>query len=205
MANEYAVNQADLAAVANSIRQKGATSEPLAFPGGFVNAIAAIQAGSGSGSGGGNTIRIGQNTNTPNFLNLFWALENGTAKTGEFTLASNLPNTETLLIDTGLAAVNGFFYVNADYTYTATGATPEYGVWGLYMLNPTGLAPVCAVGLSTYIESGTSHGYPMYSAKPFVRGDYRVDGGKVYVTATYNNHQSYTPLWKGNRHVWVAW
>lgn len=204
MANEYAVNRADLTAVADAIRAKGGTSDALAFPGGFVGAVAAIQVGSG-GSGSGNAIQIGQNTNAPNFLNLFWALENGTAKTGEFTLASNLPNTETLLIDTGLAAVNGFFYVNADYAYTATGATPEYSVWGLYIANPDGLSPVHATGLSTYTPNGNAIGYTISQANPFVRGTYRIDGGKVYVTAQYNNHQTYTPFWKGDRYVLVAW
>lgn len=203
MANEYLVNSDDLTAVADAIRSKGDTSEPLVFPGEFVGAIAAIQAGGGSGSG--NSIQIGQNTNTPNFLNLFWVLENGTAKTGELTLASNLPDTETLIIDTGLAAVNGFFYVNTDYTYTATGSTPEYGVWGLYMANPNGISPVYVIGLSTYISGVTNAGYTVSQAKLFTRGTYRFDGGKLYVKADYSNNKSYTPLWKGNKYVWVAW
>ena len=45
MANEYAVNQADLAAVADAIRSKGGTSDALEFPDGFVDAVGAIQAG----------------------------------------------------------------------------------------------------------------------------------------------------------------
>lgn len=53
MANEYAVNQADLKAVADAIRTKGGTSDALEFPGGFVDAVGAIQAGSG---GSGNQI-----------------------------------------------------------------------------------------------------------------------------------------------------
>lgn len=47
MANEYAVNQTDLAAVADAIRAKGGTSDALTFPGGFVDAVGAIQAGGG--------------------------------------------------------------------------------------------------------------------------------------------------------------
>lgn len=47
MANEYAVNQADLQAVADAIRTKGGTSDALTFPGGFVDAVGAIQAGGG--------------------------------------------------------------------------------------------------------------------------------------------------------------
>lgn len=45
MANEYAVNQADLAAVADAIRAKGGTPDALAFPDGFVDAVGAIQTG----------------------------------------------------------------------------------------------------------------------------------------------------------------
>ena len=45
MANEYLVNSADMTAVADAIRAKGGTSEALAFPGGFVEAVSAIQAG----------------------------------------------------------------------------------------------------------------------------------------------------------------
>lgn len=49
MANEYAVNQADLKAVADAIRSKGGTSDALTFPGGFVDAVGAIQSGGGGG------------------------------------------------------------------------------------------------------------------------------------------------------------
>lgn len=51
MANEYLVNSVDLKAVADAIRTKGGTSDALTFPGGFVDAVGAIQAG-----GGGNGI-----------------------------------------------------------------------------------------------------------------------------------------------------
>ena len=40
--NEYLVNETDLKAVADAIREKGGTAEPLSFPAGFVSAIQAI-------------------------------------------------------------------------------------------------------------------------------------------------------------------
>lgn len=43
MANEYAVNSADLTAVANAVREKGGTAGALTFPDGFTSAIAAIK------------------------------------------------------------------------------------------------------------------------------------------------------------------
>lgn len=45
------VKSESLAAVADAIRTKGGTSDALTFPGGFVDAVGAIQAGSGGGSG----------------------------------------------------------------------------------------------------------------------------------------------------------
>lgn len=47
MADEYLVNSADMVAVAEAIRNKGGTTDALTFPGGFVSAVAAIQAGGG--------------------------------------------------------------------------------------------------------------------------------------------------------------
>ena len=42
MANEYTVNQADLVAVANAIRERSGVSDSLVFPNGFAEAIANI-------------------------------------------------------------------------------------------------------------------------------------------------------------------
>lgn len=47
MANEYRVNNSDLTAVADAIREKSGTSDPMSFPAGFVEAIAGISAGGG--------------------------------------------------------------------------------------------------------------------------------------------------------------
>ena len=44
---EYLTNTTDLTAVANAIRSKGGTTEPLVYPDGFVTAINNIQASSG--------------------------------------------------------------------------------------------------------------------------------------------------------------
>ena len=46
---DSAVLDANLTSVADAIRAKGGTSEPLSFPDGFVNAVEGIQAGGGSG------------------------------------------------------------------------------------------------------------------------------------------------------------
>lgn len=47
MANEYAVNAADLQTIADAIREKGETEETFVFPAGFVSAIQSISTGVG--------------------------------------------------------------------------------------------------------------------------------------------------------------
>ena len=44
---EYLTNTTDLTSVANAIREKGGTTDPLIYPEGFVTAIQAIQSGGG--------------------------------------------------------------------------------------------------------------------------------------------------------------
>jgi hypothetical protein len=49
MANEFAVNQADLTSVADAIREKAGVSDTLVFPSGFVDAIANLSSGDSEG------------------------------------------------------------------------------------------------------------------------------------------------------------
>ena len=68
MANEYAVNAADLTAVADAIRAKTGTSEGLSFPDGFVATIAAIPAGAQVASGSFTASNSDSMTITPGFI-----------------------------------------------------------------------------------------------------------------------------------------
>lgn len=68
MANEYAVNAADLTAVADAIRAKTGTSEGLSFPDGFAAAIAGISTGAQVASGSFNASNAYSMTITPGFI-----------------------------------------------------------------------------------------------------------------------------------------
>lgn len=68
MANEYAVNAADLTAVADAIRAKTGTSEWLIFPDGFAAAIAGISTGAQVASGSVTTNRKSYMNITPGFI-----------------------------------------------------------------------------------------------------------------------------------------
>lgn len=51
MANEYLINLEDMTSVADAIRAKGGTSDPLVFPAGFISAVQAITTGGGTVAG----------------------------------------------------------------------------------------------------------------------------------------------------------
>lgn len=186
---DSAALDAGMTAVADVIRAKAGTTDPLAWPDGFKEAVEAIS------GGGGNAVQIGQESPSPNFMNLFYALEQGTATTGTFTLASPLSG-ENLIFSSGLPALNGILLVNTDRTEYA--GTAEEGVFiGFGLLSEGELI------LGFMLNTSPN---PAPTKTSFIaRGDWRIDGGDLYVTPTYNNHKNYTPFRPGETYRWVAW
>lgn len=184
-----------LTAIADAIRSKTGKTDALtldAMPG----EIEGIQTGGGSSD-------FGENTVVPNPLNMFYALEKGTGVTGEFTLASLLPNTETLIFDTGLSEIKGIIYIDADFAYGQTTYTGgQVGTSGI-MLRENGVA-VLELFLNNSAKS-SSDLRPNPQIGFVSQGKYRIDGGTLYVTANYNNNATYTPFAAKHRYKWFAW
>lgn len=67
--SDMLVKTESLSAVADAIREKGGTSEPLSFPAGFVSAIGAISAGGGGMKMASGTFRLEEDTDVtyPNY------------------------------------------------------------------------------------------------------------------------------------------
>lgn len=149
----------------------------------------------GFGTGGGNTIQIGQNTPSPNWVNLFYALEHGTASTGEFTLASALPGGENLIFASGLAEISGIIIIDTDRTAPETGGMPE-ATWFSFALLAQG---ELIYGVLRNSVSGSS------TSSFLSRCTWRIDGGDLYVTPTYANNANYTPFQVEHKYRWVVW
>lgn len=157
----------------------------------------------GYGGGGGSSIGI-QNTPIPNILNMFYALEHGTAATGEFTPASAFPSTSTEVFDTGLTTVHGIFIADESQATLNTGSTPENTLFAI-VFNPgsntgdyalTRLTNNMAYGTNT---SGINRGFLNRVTA------WEVTGGKLYITCQYNSNDNYTPFHSGHTYRWVAW
>ena len=175
-----------LTAAADAIPEKGGTSELLTLDG-MVEAISAIETG-----GGG--IKIGQETTSPNWSNLLWELENGTAKTGTFLLASPLGSGENLIFSSGLPSINGIMFMDTDRT-EAGGSTSEGGWFSL------GLFSDGVLLFSVFRNTSVTLSGPGIVA----RGKWRIDGGDFYVTPDFGGHSLYTPFRPNETYRWVAW
>lgn len=155
--------------------------------------------------GGGSNIEIGiQNTPIPNILNMFYALEQGTAATGEFTLAQAIPNTETEIFDTGLSTVHGIFIADETQSTLNTGTTPDNTLMAV-VFNPTssGTGDYAVTRGSFYMEyatngNGVNRGF-------LNRCTWQVSSGKLYCKADFNRNDNYTPFHSGHTYRWVAW
>ena len=99
---DYLTTDTDLAAVANAIRTKGGTSNPLTYPAGFVSAIEAIPT---SGGGGDSALKAMIERSSP---------------------APSLPDTVTSIGDYAF-----YNYAAADYTSLPSGIT-SIGVYSFY-------------------------------------------------------------------------
>lgn len=197
MANEYLVNTSDLTSVADAIRAKGETSEVLAFPVGFVEAVGAIQAG----SGGGVSLPY-EGAETPlNTQNIFAALSAGSVKTGEFTLAAPLPNTETLVFSTGLSVVRGILLLCEDFDFDnkPSGNDCVVSNW-MFFTDDEQTKPRWSYGANIYsgLFNASGFSFPRVSSV-------RLESGNLYATASYGGNNNYTPFLAGLKFVWLAW
>lgn len=135
---------------------------------------------------------------------MFYALENGTGATGTFTLDTALPNTETLIIDSGLDEIHGVMFLAKGYFQELNESTnvqttglgiavysEETLVRGLLTLRNHNTA---------YIKSSTGE-----AQEPVTQGTIRVDGGSVYCTANFNQNANYTPFEPGIEYRWIVW
>lgn len=201
---EYLIQDSSLTSVANAIRSKTGASGSLSFPNGFVDAIAGIT----SGNGGGNSVPvIGDETSLQSFGGMLYAITTGAVKHGEFTLTTALPNTETLVVSTGLSKVNGIMFAAKEFP-DVTHASTSNQTGGFYIWFPGAGEKANAFILQRAGTTSTNNytsGQGRDETKVLLHSTSRLDGGDLYVTAAYNANANYTPFAPGITYIWVAW
>lgn len=155
-------------------------------------AVGSLIAGFGQGGAGE---AIGTADTPASITGLLYALTSGNFVHGSFTLAKALPNTETLVLSTGLEKINGLLVVVDGFPNIHETNNQRNGLF-LYLPE---LTLVNALNWYYYPKSVGAGLDNMIQGKP------RIDGGDFYVTATYNSNASYTPFAHGVTYTWVAW
>lgn len=149
-------------------------------------------------------IKIGKDTPVPNILNMFYALENGTVKTGEFTFDSPLSAGEHFIFDYGLEELNGIMVVDTEWNKTSEQLNNEFTVFSFYMKNRSDGSYLCyALNNRTEDNKGGVNGISINSF--FVRATVNIKGTSVYATPQFGGNPDYTPFASKHKYIWVAW
>ena len=204
MANEYLVNSEDMTAVAEAIRAKGGTSDALAFPGGFVGAIAASQTGSGGG------VEVGSNNFPGSVSDMLNAIVSGTAKVGSFQLAKVLSSTEReLVFDTGLDNITNLVLINDGFpkNYIQNYSGYGFALWDGGFISA--LSGAAEVGNGSMQFIGITQGFGLIANAGkggYSRGWLYKEGGKVFGLNENNwNNATYTCLIPNVKYWWGLW
>lgn len=135
---------------------------------------------------------IGKDYPENNISNMFYALENGTAKTGIVNFDRAL-SSETLIFDTDLQTIRGVCIYDEDISSPAEGS--EYTLISIGFFDN-----------GTYKYGITRGSVPTQSSISFlVRCSYRVEGGLLYVTPIFAGNPNYTPFCPGHNYRWIVW
>lgn len=192
----------DLTSVANAIRAKGGTSAHLAFPAEFVSAIGDIPTGGGSIGGLANMVDASDSTYV--FADMLSRMKNGQTVGGTVEWASAFPNTESLLLSTGLTTIHGIIIVATEQGLADPGWTQCNRF--ILMYHSMTSDKLFIVGLNGSVfayKYGLGNGVKNDGAP--VQGTIRVDGGDIYYTARYNKNNNYQFVRSGEPYEWLAW
>lgn len=163
-------------------------------------------------SGGGQ--QIGIQTPNANPLAMLYALEHGTAKTGEFTLATTLPNTAKTIFDAQDTSVKNFVIMAEGEEGINTGTTtPATFLIFMIWLQSSTLRQISIMPISC--RNDNTSGYLSIknkddisiasSSTPLLYAYWDWVDGVLQVKAQYNKHVQYTPFKANTTYRWVAW
>lgn len=158
--------------------------------------------------------QIGIQTPNANPLAMLYALEQGTAKTGEFTLATTLPNTATTIFDAQDTTVKNFVIMAEGEEGINTGTTsPASFLIFMIWLQSSTLRQIFIMPISC--RDDNTSGYVSIknnadisiasSSTPLLSAYWDWANGVLSAKGQYNKHASYTPFKANTTYRWVAW
>lgn len=140
------------------------------------------------------SMTIGKDYPENNISNMFYALENGTAKTGIVNFEKAI-SSETMVFDVDIETIRGICIYDEDVSGPNEGITPENTLLSIGFFEN---------GIYKYgITRNTSNSAA--SVMFLVRCSYRIDGGKLYVTPNFAGNENYSPFCSNHNYRYIVW
>ena len=137
---------------------------------------------------------IGKDYPNGNISNMFYALENGIAKTGTFSFKKAI-SSETMIFDVDIETIRGICIYDEDVSGQNEGSTPENTLLSIGFFENG----IYKYGVSRITSNNIA------TPKFLVRCTYRIDGGKLYVTPDFAGNKNYAPFYPGHNYRYVVW
>lgn len=135
---------------------------------------------------------------------MFYALENGTAKTGEFFFDSPLGAGENFIFDHGLEELNGIMIVDTEWSKTSQQFTNEFTVLGFYMKNRND-GGYLSYAINNRTDKNRNDTNIIDVNTFIIRATVNMKGTSVYAIPDFASHSAYTPFAPKHKYIWVAW
>lgn len=169
------------------------------------DAVGTLVAGyGGGGSIGGLANMVDVSDSAYEIGYMLSAMKNGNTVGGTVTYADNFPNTESLLLSTGLTTLHGFMFANPAADIGITTGSDQTCKWflGFAKAGDT-FNYIGAVSNNTVRSYGIANGTAVQS--PPVNGTLRISGGDIYYTGRFNKNANYQILKANTLYEWLAW
>lgn len=168
------------------------------------DAVRTLCDGYGGGDIGGLANMVDVSDQNYGFGYFLSALKNGNTVGGTVTYPENFPNTETLLLSTGLTEIHGFMFANP-FIDVSTGTGSDQTSKAVLVFVRTGGVMDFIGAMSSYTREkyGVANG-TLVEQVP-VNGTLRIDGGNIYYTARFNRNANYQILKANTLYEWLAW
>ena len=167
-----------------------------------VGTLVAGYGGGGSIGGLGNMVDVSDSAYEIGYM--LSAMKNGNTVGGTVNYEDNFPNTESLLLSTGLTTLHGFMFAKPAADLGITTGSDQTNKWFLGFAKAGDTFNYIGAYNNNIIRSyGNANGAAV-NATP-INGTLRISGGDIYYTARYNKNGNYQILASNTLYEWLAW
>lgn len=198
-------NETDIEAIADAIRAKNGSSDTYKVSE-MADAIDDIPTGGGGGNIGGLANMVDVTNQQYQLGYMLSAFKNGATAGGTVTYAEAFPNTETLILETGLSAIHGLMFVCPTEDWTLNTNNQQSCKWFILTVNSNATYNIvgqASQGGNWATQAQKTNGETV-NATP-INGILRFSGGDIYYTGRYNKNANYQLLIPGVQYEWLAW